>query len=344
MNESQQNVQYNENEIDLRELFIALWKQKIMIISTALIAAIMVGIFSMFILTPVYDTKLNIVISMPETYNTKYGKEYKLPITTNDQYINLIVSNDVLVNTIKDMGYNSGEVTVEKLKSRISIGKVATQTDVVQNSFDVTVSADNSNEALKLSETLFENYIEFTAVMTNERAISYYYDNFSVDLKAKEIELKSEKEILKKNEQILSATPQTIDQKAAMSQVTNTQGFVVLENIINPNYTEVEKAIIANKQKINTIEDTMRVDNENLQELDKEKKAVEKYYETGAPNKPESSLVGVVETSIYLPSPPVAPSQKTSPSNAKNAAIGLVIGGMLGIMIALIKEYLFKKA
>jgi len=91
MNENQQNVQYNENEIDLKELFMALWKQKILIISFALIAAILAGIFSMFILSPVYDTKLNIVISMPEKYTTKYG-EYKLPITTNDQYINLITS------------------------------------------------------------------------------------------------------------------------------------------------------------------------------------------------------------------------------------------------------------
>jgi len=34
----------------------------------------------------------------------------------------------------------------------------------------------------------------------------------------------------------------------------------------------------------------------------------------------ESNLIGVVETSIYLPSPPGAPSQKTSPSNARNAS------------------------
>jgi len=54
--------------------------------------------------------------------------------------------------------------------------------------------------------------------------------------------------------------------------------------------------------------------------------------------------LGVVETSIYLPSPPVAPSKKTSPSNARNAALGLVIGGMLGVGISLIKEYWVKKA
>lgn len=344
MNENRQNnMQYNEGEIDLREFFAALWKRKIMIISFALIAAILAGIFSMFILSPVYDSKLSIVINMPETYNTRYG-EYTLPITTNDQYINLITSNDVLIKTIKDMGYYSGEVTLEKLKGRISIGKTETKlVDVEQNSFEVTVSADDSQEALKLAHTLYNNYIEFVDVMTKERAINYYINYFNVDLRSKDILLKSTQEILKKNEKLLAQTPETINQKAAMSQVTDTKDFVVLENIINPNYTKVENDIILNKQTINTIEDTIRVDNESLAQLNAEKKAVAKYYETGKEAKLDTGLIGVIETSIYLPSPPVAPSQKTSPSNAKNAAIGLVLGGMLGIMVALIKEYWYKK-
>jgi len=191
------------------------------------------------------------------------------------------------------MGYDAKGITLEKLRESISIGKVVSQVDVVQNSFEVTVSATNSKEAQKLAETLFNNYIEFSAVMINERAISFYYDNFSVDLKSKEVLLKSTKEILKKNEGILADTPQTIDQKAAMNQLTNTKDFVVLENIINPNYTDVEKTIIENKQMINTIENTMKVDQENLKELAKEKAAVEKYYATGKTTKLQSSLIGV---------------------------------------------------
>lgn len=344
MSENRQNAQYNEGEIDLRELFMALWKRKIMIISVALMGAILAGLFSIFVLSPVYDTKLNIVINMPETYNTRYG-EYTLPITTNDQYINLITSNNVLINTVKDMGYNAGEVTVEGLKNRISISKVETKAiDVEQNSFDVTVSADDPQEALKLAQTLYDNYIEFADVMTKERAIKYYINQFSVDIKTLELSLKTTQELLKKNEKLLTQTPQTINQKAAMSQVTDTKDIVVLENIINPNYTKVENDIIVNKQTINSIEEAIRTKNESLSQLDMEKKAIEKYYKTGNEAKLDSGLIGVIETSIYLPSPPVAPTQKTSPSNLMNTAIGLVIGGMLGVMIALVKEYWLKKA
>lgn len=342
MSEYRQNEQNIESEIDLRELFMALWKRKIMIIGLVLIGGILAGLFSAFMFSPVYDARLNIVINMPEVFNTRYG-EYTLPITTNDQYIDLITSNDVLVATIKDMEYDTGKISIESLKNRISIGKIQTKAvDVEQNSFHVTVSADNPQEALKLAQTLYDNYIEFTDVMTKERAINYYINRFNVDIKTQELSLKTMRELLRENEKLLAQTAQTINQKEAVSQVTDTKSFIVLENIINPNYTKVENDIISNKQSISIIEDAIRTDKENLTQLNIEKMAVQKYYETGKSQKLDSTLIGVIETSIYLPSPPVAPTQKTSPNNAKNAVIGLLLGGMLGIMTALIKEYWFK--
>lgn len=347
MNENQSNVQYYEDEIDLKELILALWKNKIMIISFTLVVAILAGIFSMFVLSPVYDTKLNIVISMPETYNTRYG-EYKLPITTNEQYINLITSNNVLVNTIKDMGYNDQEVTLEQLRKRISIGKSDVKTGTVQNSFEITVSADNPQEALKLAQTLYDNYIEFMDVMTKERAVSSYYNEFTVNIKSLENSLNSAKEILRKNEELLAQTPQIIAKGEAnleiQTQLNDKTDYVIPVDTVNPNYIKIENDIVGNKQSINSIENSIRMNNQYLEELDKEKKSIAKYYETGSAAPLESSVIGVVETSIYLPSPPVAPSQKTSPSNAMNVAIGIVLGGMIGVMAALVKEYWFKNA
>lgn len=345
MNENH-NIQYYEDEIDLRELIMALWKRKKMIISLTLVVAILAGMFSMFVLSPVYDTKLNIVISMPETYTTRYG-EYKLPITTNDQYINLITSNDVLINTIRDMDYNSEEVSVDSLKKGILIGKSDVKANTVQNSFEVTVSADNPEESLKLAQTLYDNYIEFMDVMTKERAISYFINDFSMEIKTQENQLDGAKEILKKNEELLAATPQIIANGNAnleiQTQLTTNSDYVIPVDTVNPNYIKIENDIIGNKQTINDIENTIRLNSRYLEELNKEKSALIKYYETGQAEKLESSVIGVVETSVYLPSPPVAPTQKTSPSNALNTIIGAVIGGMLGIMVALFMEYWFKE-
>ncbi|WP_019230332.1 Wzz/FepE/Etk N-terminal domain-containing protein [Sedimentibacter sp. B4] len=346
MNENQNNIQYYEDEIDLKELVMALWKRKKMIISLTLVVAIFAGLFSKFVLSPVYDTKLNIVISMPEAYTTRYG-EYKLPITTNDQYIKLITSNYVLLNTIRDMKYNTDELSIEKLKERIAIGSTDTKTNVVQNSFEVTVSADNPEESLKLAQTLYDNYVEFMDVMTKERAISYFINDFSMDIKSQENQLDSVKEILKKNEELLAATPQIIAKGNAnleiQTQLTTNSDYVVPVDTVNPNYIKIENDIIGNKQTINNIENSIRLNNRYLEELNNEKDALNKYFENGQAEKFESSVIGVVETSVYLPSPPVAPTQKTSPSNALNTIIGAVIGGMFGVMVALFKEYWFKE-
>ncbi len=347
MNENQNNVQYYEDEIDLRELIMALWKRKIMIVCFTLIAAILAGIFSMFVLSPVYDTKLNIVISMPEKYNTRYG-EYTLPITSNEQYINLVVSNDVLIHTIEKMGYDKEIVSIEGLKKRIVISKNEAKAGTVQNSFEVTVSADNPEESLELAQILYSNYLDFLDSMTKERAVNYYINDFAIELRSLENTLDIEKERLRSNEELLAQTQQLINTGKAnveiQSPLNGNSDYIIPVDSVNPNYIKLENDIVANKQSINSIENSIRKATQYLEELEKERQAINRYYRTGESERLEASVIGVVGTNVYLPSSPVAPTQKTSPSNALNTAIGAVIGGMLGVMIALVQEYWFKKA
>jgi capsular polysaccharide biosynthesis protein len=345
MKENQNDIKYYDDEIDLRELIMALWKRKKMIIAFTLIVAILAASFSMFILSPVYETNLNIIISMPETYNTRYG-EYKLPITSNEQYINLIYSNDVLINTIKDMGYNTEEITISKLSKRINVTKSEPKANTVQNIFTVTVSADNPEESLKLAQSLYNNYAEFMDVMVKERTINHYIGYFSVETRSLENRLVLEKETLAKNEYLLSQTPKTIDAKSNVeiqSPLTSESDYIIPVETANPNYINIENDIINNKQSINYIESTINQYTQYLEELGVEKEAVGKYYDTGRTEKLMTSVIGIVENNIYLASPPVAPTQKTSPSNALNTVIGAVLGGMIGVMTALVVEYWFKK-
>ena len=343
MSEVQNNVNAYEDEIDLRELIMALWRSKYIIVSIALVLAVLVGLYSMFILSPVYQARLNIVINMPEQFHTRYG-DYALPITSNQEYIQLITTNQVLKNTIKEMGYDVETASLEGLRGRISIQDTK---DAKQNFYEVKVSAGNPQEALKLAQTLFDNYIEFVDIMTKERAIEYYVNFFRTDILSQEIALKSKMELLQKHEELLAVTPQIINQKDAMQEAEQSLGgsidYIVLENVINPNYTSIENKIITLQQEIYTIEDKIREYNENLMQLEEERQIVAQYYETGEEgDQRQPSLIGIVKTSIYLPSQPVVPSRKSSPSTSRNAVIGLVIGLMLGFIVAYIKEFWIK--
>jgi capsular polysaccharide biosynthesis protein len=276
---------------------------------------------------------------MPEIYQTRYG-EYKLPMTSNGDYLKLIKSNDVLVNTIKDMGYDTSDVTPSNLSSRITLGTITTTANTVQNSFEVTIAAGSPEESLELANHLYENYIEFLDVMMKDRAVSYYYEDFTVKVKASENLLATTEEIVKKNEELLANTPQTINQKEAMQEIQdNTSDYIILENVINPNYTELEKIIIDNKQIIIATESSIEEYSKYIEELSVEKEAIAKYYESGKAGRIESSIMDVVDVNVYQPSVPIAPTHKSSPNTLMNVAIGGVLGGMFGVMIALFKAY-----
>ncbi|HHU49715.1 MAG TPA: hypothetical protein GXZ37_08355 [Clostridiales bacterium] len=345
MSEVNNNVNTYEDEIDLRELIMTLWRGKYIILSIALIAAILTGLYSMFMLPPVYQTRLDIVVNMPEQYRTRYG-DYKLPITSNEQYIDLITSNRVLLNTIKNLGANGKSISVEGLRNRISIKKGSDPSK--QNTFAVLVSANNPQESLLIAQNLFDNYIEFVDIMVRDRAVEYYYNQFSTDLLISENSLKSKQELLKLNKELLAETPRIINQKEAMQEaqenLVGSIDYIVLENIINPNYVEIEKNIIMLQQEIFVIEDTIRQNEEYLEQLEEEKQLIERYYDTGDNGEQDTpSLIGVVRSSIYLPSQPVAPSSKTGPNIVRNVAIGLIIGLMLGLFAAYVKGFWFKK-
>lgn len=311
-------------EIELRDLFLILWKKKVFIICITFIAAIITGIISVFFITPVYHSSLNIIINMPETYHTKYG-DYSLPITTNDQYINLITSNEILVHTIKDMGYDN-KTTIESLRDRITIDNSNSIDNVEQNSFNIKIAANNPEEARKLAQTLFNNYLEFLDLLTVEGAVDYYIDKYIVDVSTLEDTLERTKEILAKNEALLAEIPQTINQKEAMDEIDKSpkiSDFVILENVINPNYTEIENDIIENKQSINSIENSIKTYNHYLNELKSVKESIKDYKVNGNWNL-EDEFKSITKTNIYLPSAPIAPSRKSSPSNLKNMIIGAV--------------------
>lgn len=333
------SIHNGEDEIYLRNILKILWKRKIKIVSIIIVFTLIAGLYSRFIISPVYLTKLNIIVNMPETYATQYG-EFKLPITTNEQYINLIKSNEVIQNTIREMEY-AREVTVEGLKERITINEIVSNVNKVQNNFSITVSGETPEDSLKLAQTLYNNYIGFLNSMLYERAITFFNNEFKVQIESARMLLATKEAELKRNQELLKEIPQTINQKAAMEDTKVTASdFVVLENIINPNYTSLQNTIMLNQQDINRAQITISDYTSYLDELIDVKTDLDKYYETGDLSHIINDVFDIVSVNIYLPSEPVAPSRKESPSNVKNALLGGIAGGGMGVFGILLAAYI----
>lgn len=326
----QQSFNKYEDEIDLKDLFMVLWKGKKVIITITLIAAILTGLVTMFLIEPIYEAKLDLIVNMPPIINTKYG-DYTMMMTTNDQYINLIYSNSIILQTMQDMKLDMNKSSIENFSSKISISK----DEKTPNSFTVKVQAKSSSEALEMAKNLYKNYINFLDTTIKSRSSEYFINYYTTELSKNEVILETNKKLLKQNQDMLKQIPQTINQKDALNELNvNSIDYIVLENVINENYKKVELDIITIEQTISDINNKIELSKQYLDELNQIKNDISSSNLT-------IDFCEVVEDSVYLPSQPVAPSHKSSPSTTLNVVIGAIIGGMISVIYVLIKKYWF---
>ncbi len=329
MNEQQHYDNY-EDEIDLKDLFMVLWKSKKVIIAITLVFAILTALITKFVIDPVYEAKIDLVVNMPLTVNTKYG-DYTMMMTTNDQYIDLIRSNNVIQQTMQDLSLDLGKNSIENFSERISI----TKDEKKPNSFTIKVTANSPKDALTAANALYKNYIIFLDTSVKLKCSEYFINYYTTELSKNQISIDTNSKLLKKNHDLLLQIPQTINQKDALEKINaGSVDYVVLENIINENYKKVELDIITIEQTISTLQNNIETYEQYLTELNQIKENVKT-------NSLETNFCEVVETSVFLPSQPVAPSHKVSPSTALNTVIGALIGGMISVIYVLIKKYWF---
>lgn len=324
-----ENKVYDEDEIDLRELIMLLWRNKVLIISFTLIVTILAGVISVFFISPVYETKLNLAINMPEKYSTKYG-DYDLPITHNEQYIDLVTNRDVILSTIEDMGYDEENVTVEELRDRISINNK--EKNASGNIFMLTVKSSTKEESYELAQALYKNYIRYVDLMINGRAIKNFMNYYQVQLESANKRLDRAHVLIEENEKLLAKTPQLINQNEVLSKYLEEVGeYIVIENIINPAYEKIESILVDYKEELILVEKEIEDYHRDIEELTSEEVRVKEGK--------ECDLITAVDNHIFLTSQPTMPINKTSPSNSMNIIIGGVLGGMLSVMWVLVVAY-----
>ncbi len=331
-NKADVNKKTYNDEIELRELIMILWNRKIMIIGITLIFALLAGLFTKFMVTPVYTTNFSVVARIPATYSTKYG-DYELPITSNTEYLNLMKSSEVIKETIKDLGLDPNQVPVDSIRNRISFVNANDN----QSIYQINVSGSSPEEVVALADALYDNYIKYLDVLIKDRAINYYYNDFKVKYNQNEAKLESNEDLLARHEKLLETIPQTIDQKSAMEEIPNTNDYIVLENIINPNYTHLEHNILEVKQNINVLENANKQYSIYLEELEAQKASLDNYYASDMEGEFEADLVDNMD--IFKLSDAIAPAGKSSPNTMRNVVIAGLLGGMIGVFAAFFIAY-----
>lgn len=334
--ESSANLKQKSSEIELRDLITILWNHKIMVLILTLIFAVGAAVFSVYFISPTYETTFTIALNVPEAYNTKYG-DFESPIKNNIDYINLIKSNEVIEKTILDMGYNLGEVSVESISNRVVIGKI----DKDQNVIPITVTGNDPHEIVEISNKLYKNYEENVDLIIKDRAINHFYKDYTVKLETSNDKLQSTNELLAKQEELINTTPKLIDQEALLKTLSESSDYIILDDIINPNYTNLENTIVETKKTIGSLQNNIATYETYIEELSLEKESLNKFYEAGGQGKFESDVLDTSD--VFVLSQAMVPSDKLGPNITMNVVIAGVVGSILSLFIVFFKAYLKKE-
>lgn len=135
-------VENTEYEIDLREIFEMLRKRWLMIASITLVAAIVAGVISFFVLKPQYEASTTMIVSYKQNQETLMNSaDLQMSQKLVETYTQIVKSERIADKVIKklDLGLSTGA-----LNSKISVSQMGS-TEILK----ITVK-DNDPELASL--------------------------------------------------------------------------------------------------------------------------------------------------------------------------------------------------
>lgn len=328
MNEYQQHV---DDEISLKELITAIlagWK---MIVAITVIATLLGGIYAFVISDTVYESHQRGIISIPESTSTHFGT-YVYPSTNKLDYLEQMTSDETLLTVINQLGL---ETSLNSFRSSIS---VSTEKD--RNTFEVTLKAPTAQEAQIQLNALTTTYYDAIMQDYKEKARAFFMRDYYVQINRTTESLKVEKEKLSNYETVIETVEPTISlQKLVLSNPTlaaemarergatieTLTGEMMLEEVVNPNYYDLEKVILEQKKIIADIETTLN--------------HIKDQYTLLESNHLEEGMLEIMRSKIVFSGSASLPENPIAPRKIFILAISIVLGLMLGVFVALFQSY-----
>ena len=142
-------------EIDLKQLFELFWEKKGIIIAIVLLCAIIGGVYTMFFVTPKYQssTTLVLVSGNSSTSNSITASDVTLNSNLVSTYGAIITSDSVLSRVISNL--NLRDIDVEKLKKNIEVSEVQ-NAEVLK----ISVMNEDSDYAYRIANEIAVVFIE----------------------------------------------------------------------------------------------------------------------------------------------------------------------------------------
>lgn len=340
--------------IDLRELVLHLWKERVLISVILLITIGLSFVYAFIIQDPIYEASASILFKVPAPvktedseihYQTAYG-QYMFPSQNAADYFQYAKSNDLIAALQATGKY---DISAAALRSGISV-----QTNLDSNLIDLIVKSEDPALALAMNQDLTRLFTENIRILYKKNALDYFQNKIDTDLEIKQAEVANLESILSTQNQMLKQMEPTYKLKkmllsdpviAAAYAKTNQTDLehvaytVIEEEYLNDSFvqleiqiTETQNQLIALKQDLITLQNQKEALNQELA-----------LYTQKIGTPAQSELLGgqldVLASNLIVISQPTLPQNPVAPDRLLQLAIGTLLGLMLALVVALVKKW-----
>jgi uncharacterized protein involved in exopolysaccharide biosynthesis len=163
-----------EEEISLRELIEVLLRGKWIIAAITIIAMLVSGIFSFFIISPTYEARTTLMVSplvpknppptQESAYNTLLSYLSQYPQMTLETYRVQVTNPHILNQVIKDLNLDPEKYDLNSLRDAIDVEAVK-DTNLIR----ITVKDKNPEMAARMANTLAPRFVDFLSNALQEQ-------------------------------------------------------------------------------------------------------------------------------------------------------------------------------
>ena len=159
-----------EEEISLRELIETVLKGKHLIAAVTAMAVFISGVFSFFVLSPVYEARATLMVNIPTVQNREVDSALKalldnlsrFPTMSMETYRTQVTNHQVLQRVIDEL--NLDDTTVTDLANRIQVSSVRDT-----NLINIIVKDSDPVEAASTANVIAHEFINFINEQNREK-------------------------------------------------------------------------------------------------------------------------------------------------------------------------------
>lgn len=304
-----------EEEISLREIIETLIEGKWIITLTTVVAMIISGVLSFFVISPTYEAKATIMVNTIQENEPSFLDGYVNEMVSPTIYAERLKSPVLIDRVIDSEELKESGWTAAKLNENLNV-----EVDKETNLISIKLKGEDPEQTAQIINSFIKHSTAYSAERIGEK-IGGLLDEYTIQMKTEQ--KKIDEAISRYNE---------------LKAGSGLPSLVLFQEAIGGGQFVIE----TNKEILDELKSLDKSKQIELKQINaKIEKLTELYndYNTKYEEARSISSFGLAKNKINPIAEAVAPDDPVSPKKLLNVAIAIVVGLMVGVFVAFFRAY-----